>query len=121
MEHRTEDRTSLASSDERLRAIAARLHGFFDPEGPVDIPAMLFVAGLQALGRPARPLTREEKTELIHIGACAVLAPYGYYRLEGRDERGFPHYEPVRRVEPSAAADGELLKEALIKYFDESL
>ena len=121
MEHKREDQTRRALSDERLRALAARLNDFFDPEGPVDIPAMLFVAGLQVLGRPGGTLTREEKTQLIHIGACAVLEPYGYYRMTGRDERGYPQYEPLRRVEPEAAASGELLKEALIKYFDESL
>lgn len=102
--------------DERLREIAARLTEFFAPEGPVDIPALLFVAGLQTLGRPSAPLSREDKMALIHIGTCAVLEPYGYYRFSGRDAQGFPQYQPVRALD-AADGDGILLKEALIKYF----
>lgn len=102
--------------DERLTAIAERLTRFFAPEGPADIPAMLFVAGLQTLGRPSGPLSREDKMALMHIGVCAVLEPYGYYRMTGRDADGYPQYELVRRVE--ASAEGRILKEALIKYFD---
>lgn len=108
----------LDVSDERLQAIAARLTEFFAPEGPVDIPAMLFVAGLQTLGRPSGSLSREDKMALIHIGTCAVLEPYGYYRMVGRDAQGYPQYESVRPLD-AGTSDGLLLKEALIKYFDQ--
>lgn len=49
-------------TDEKLHAIALRLAEYFSPDAPVDIPALLFVAGLQVFGRPAAPLSREDKT-----------------------------------------------------------
>ena len=104
-------------TDEKLQAIAARLAGFFSPDSPVDIAEMLFVVGLQTFGRPCGNLSREDKMALMHIGTCAVLEPYGYYRMTGRDADGYPQYELLRPVEARAAADGQLLKEALVKYF----
>lgn len=108
-------------TDEKLHAIALRLAEYFSPDAPVDIPALLFVAGLQVFGRPAAPLSREDKTALMHIGACAVLEPYGYYRMTGRDVQGYPQYESVRPLDASQAENGDLLKEALVKYFADCL
>ena len=38
------------NTDEKLHAIALRLTEYFSPDAPVDIPALLFVAGLQVFG-----------------------------------------------------------------------
>ena len=57
------------NTDEKLQAIALRLTEYFSPDAPVDIPALLFVAGLQVFGRPAAPLSREDNTAMMHIGA----------------------------------------------------
>ncbi len=108
-------------TDEKLRAISARIAEFFSPDSPVDISSMLFVAGLQTLGRPAGNPSRDDKMALMHIGTCAVLEPYGYYRMTGRDASGYPQYELLKPVDADAASDGSLLKKALVNYFGDLL
>lgn len=108
-------------TDEKLRRISARIAEFFSPDSPVDVSAMLFVAGLQTLGRPMDNPSRDDKMALMHIGACAVLEPYGYYRMTGRDTDGYPQYELLKPVDAAAASDGSLLKEALANYFADLL
>ena len=97
-------------TDEKLRKISARIAEFFAPDSPVDISSMLFVAGLQTLGRPADNPSRDDKMALMHIGTCAVLEPYGY-----------PQYELLKPIDADAASDGSLLKEALVNYFGDLL
>ena len=50
------------NTDEKLQAIALRLTEYFSPDAPVDIPALLFVAGLQVFGRPAAPLFKTSRS-----------------------------------------------------------
>ena len=108
-------------TDEKLRVIARRIGEFFLPDAPVDVPSMIFVAGLQVLGRPEAGLSRDDKLAVMHVGTCALLEPYGYYRMTGRDGDGWPQYELLRPVDERASSEGELLKEALAGYFADLL
>lgn len=87
----------------------------------LDLQAILFLIGIQELGKGYREFSKEEKTDLLHIAICRLLSNYGYYELEGRDKDGWPHYTTNEKL--PALKPGEqsiLMKEAAILYFEES-
>lgn len=55
--------------------------------------AILFLIGVQELGKGPQNFSKEEKQDLMHIGICRLLSQSGYYELEGLDEDGWPHYK----------------------------
>ncbi len=92
----------------------------FQPEGEVDIDGILFLIGVQELGQGHRRFKKDEKVNLLHIAICRVLEPYGYYRFEGLDEDGWPHFtllETLPTLKPGEQS--RMMKEAVIRYFEE--
>lgn len=85
----------------------------------LDLDAIIFLIGVQELGMGARRFKKDEKVNLMHIAICRVLEPFGYYKYEGRDPDGWPHYEVVEKL--PALKPGEqsvLMKQAIIRYFE---
>lgn len=83
-----------------------------------DLNMVLFLIGMQELGRWKRKCTKEEKQDLMHIGVCSLLAFEGYFEFVGRDEEGWPHYRQVRELSPQDLSQQErLLKINAIRYF----
>jgi len=60
---------------------------------PKDLNAVLFLIGVQELGKGRKVFSKEEKQDLMHIGICKVLSLSGYYQLEGLDQDGWPHWK----------------------------
>jgi hypothetical protein len=89
--------------------------------GRDDLPnlnSILFLIGIQELGRWPDEFTKEEKQDLMHIAVCEVLSQEGYYEFEGRDADGWPHYRLMRPVpKQNLKEQEELLKYTVIKYF----
>lgn len=84
----------------------------------LDYAAILMLIGLQELGKDYQTYKKDQKIELMHIGICTVLMPYGYYEFVGRDEEGWPHFERKDELPALAPADQELLiKKAIVHYF----
>ena len=85
---------------------------------PLEIEGVLYLVGLQELGQVHRKMKKDENVNLIHIGICTVLEPYGYYRFDFFDEEGWPHFELLESL--PVLKPGEqtiLMKEALVEYF----
>jgi hypothetical protein len=102
--------------DKRWRDLLADLHARF--EQPVDLTAVIFLVGVQELGASARIYKKHEKVDLMHVGICALLLPFGYYKALGRDAEGWPHFERVQDLPPLGAKEQErLMKEAVLNYF----
>ena len=59
----------------------------------LDVEGVLYLIGLQELGQVHRNMKKDDNVNLIHIGICTVLEPYGYYRFDFFDEEGWPHFE----------------------------
>jgi hypothetical protein len=92
----------------------------FDKESLPDLNAILFLIGIQELGRWQQEFTKEEKQDLMHIAVCRLLSYEGYYEFAGRDADGWPHWELTRKIPPKSLKDQEeLLKDAIIRYFAE--
>lgn len=85
----------------------------------LDLQSVLFMIGVQELNKGYQKLTKDQKIEVLHIGVCSVLAPYGYYEFIGRDEDGWPHFENKKKL-PNISDDEQevLLKEAVIDYLN---
>lgn len=85
-----------------------------------DLNAMLFLIGIQELGRWKEEFTKEEKQDLMHIAVCRLLSDEGYYAFKGRDADGWPHWEELNPITLSGVTNQEqLLKEKVIVYFDD--
>ena len=80
--------------------------------------AILFMIGLQELDKPYRTYKKDEKLEVMHIGVCTVMQPYGFYEYKGRDEEGWPHWE-IKEQLPylDAKQQNRLMNDAIIDYF----
>ncbi len=102
----------------RWLSVQARIKERFGKEHLPDLNAVLFLIGLQEVGRLQESFTKEEKQELMHVAVCTLLSRRGYYEFVGRDEDGWPHWRPVKPVEVQGPAQEELLKELVVEYFE---
>ena len=85
-----------------------------------DLNALLFLIGVQELGRWQVDFSKEEKRDLMHVAVCRLLADDGHYRFVGRDADGWPHYELTSKIAPTdLKGQEELLKTKIIGYFEE--
>ncbi|MDA9035550.1 hypothetical protein N9H73_00750 [Flavobacteriaceae bacterium] len=90
---------------------------FSDGE-PLDVEGMLYLIGLQELGQIHRKFKKDDNIDLIHIGICTALEPFGYYRFDFFDEQGWPHFELTEELPPLKAGEQSvLMKEAIVEYF----
>ena len=89
---------------------------------PKDLNAVLFIIGIQELGKGAKNFSKEEKQDLMHIAICKVLSLAGYYELEGIDEAGWPHWKLVKKLPHFDLLEQEkLLKMLVIEYFEKEV
>lgn len=96
-----------------------RIANEFDNEKP-DIKVMLFLIGVQELGKGPRKFSKRQKEELMHIATCKLLSLMGFYELEGLDQDGWPHWKPVKQIPNYTLLEQELLMKSLIvTYFEE--
>ena len=86
---------------------------------PKDLNAVLFLIGVQELGKGNRPFSKEEKQDLMHIGICKVLSFSGYYELHGTDKDGWPHWKMIKKVPHLDLLEQEkFLKIHVLEYFE---
>lgn len=103
--------------ERQWQTLMEQLGHTFDKK-PESLEAVLFLVGVNELGQGARVFTKEEKQDLMHIAICKVLSYSGFYRLEGLDESGWPHWKLVRELPQFDLLEQEkLLKMHLLEYF----
>jgi len=84
----------------------------------IDIQGLLFIIGLQELGKGKIKLSKNEKLDVMHIAICTLLSPYGYYEYEGLDKDGWPHWKTIENLPPlKPAQQQEIIKQAIVEYF----
>jgi len=92
----------------------------FGMERP-DIKVMLFLIGVQELGKGPQSFSKREKEELMHIATCRLFGGMGFYELQGLDEQGWPHWKPVKPIPNYTLMEQELiLKSLIVDYFEET-
>jgi hypothetical protein len=86
---------------------------------PKDLNGVLFLIGMNELGKGKRRFSKEEKQDLIHIAICKVLSLSGYYQLEGLDQDGWPHWKLIKKLPHFDLMEQEtLLKINIMDYFE---
>lgn len=84
----------------------------------MEIADILFLIGVQELGKFNRKFKKDDKVNLIHVAICTLLEGYGYYSFEGRDADGWPHWKLNEELPPlEAKQQNKLINEAVIDYF----
>jgi len=100
----------------KFKELVAELDKTFG--GGLDTQSILFLIGVQELGKGHQKFNKRQKTELMHVAVCTVLEPYGFYRLIGRDEDNWPHFEFLKELPPlDERQQQHLMKEAILAYF----
>jgi hypothetical protein len=86
---------------------------------PKDLNGVLFLIGVQELGKGSKTFSKEEKQDLMHIAICKVLSYSGYYILEGVDKEGWPHWKLIKKLPHFDLLEQEkLLKMHVLEYFE---
>lgn len=88
-------------------------------EQPVDLQTVLFLIGVQELGKGYGKFKKDEKMALMHIAVCKVLEPFGYYEFSHFDDDGWPHFTEKQQLPPlNSDEQQKLMKEAIINYVE---
>jgi hypothetical protein len=89
---------------------------------PSDLNSVLFLIGVQELGKGPISFNKEQKQDLMHIATCRVLSLSGFYQLEGLDKDGWPHWRLIEKLPHFTLMTQEsLLKIHVIRYFKEEI
>ncbi len=100
-------------------ALQERIADEFDNEKP-DLKVMLFLIGVQELGKGPKKFSKRQKEELMHIANCRLFSQLGFYELEGQDQDGWPHWKLIKPIPNYALLEQELLiKSLIVDYFEE--
>ena len=103
---------------ERWDRLISILNERFSDGETIDVDGVLYLVGLQELGQIHQKMKKDDNINLIHIGICTVLEPYGYYRFDFYDEDGWPHFELLEALPNLKPGEQSILiKEALVGYF----
>ena len=85
----------------------------------IGVEGVLFLIGVQELGHGYKNFSKEEKQDILHVALCTILEPFGYYKFEGIDEQGWPHFAEIKKLPPLKRGEQtRLMKEAIILYFN---
>jgi hypothetical protein len=103
---------------ERWEQLVEKLSNQFSQGEDLDLDAIIYLIGVQELGKFSTTYKKDEKINLMHIGICRLLEPYGYYEFEYFDNDGWPHYIVKEELPPLKAGEQSvLMKEAIVNYF----
>lgn len=103
---------------ERWETVVTLLSNKFADGETLDLDAIIYLIGVQELGKFNREFKKDEKVNLMHIAICRLLEPYGYYEFDYFDNDGWPHYK-VKEELPTLKAGEQsiLMKDAIVNYF----
>lgn len=88
--------------------------------GDLDVQGILFLIGVQELGKGDQKFTKDQKLDVIHIAICRVLEPFGFYKLSHSDQEGWPHYEALKPLPILKSGEQlKLMKQSILEYFGE--
>ncbi|MFS8617338.1 MAG: hypothetical protein FWJ85_10985 [Solitalea sp.] len=110
---------TVQETNEKWVSLVKKIASEFGTEKP-DVKSMLFLIGVQELGKGPRRFSKRQKEELMHIANCRLFSELGYYELEGLDQDGWPHWRNVKKIPNYTVFEQELLiKQLIVHYFEE--
>lgn len=111
--------------DEQLKKdwnnVVYMLSNKFSPNEELDLDAIVYIIGIQELGKGSGKYSKDDKVNLMHIAICRLLEPYGYYQFDFFDKEGWPHYKSLEALPNLKPGEQTvLMKEAIVGYFREN-
>lgn len=106
---------------DRWEAVVAILSQRFSDGDRLDLDSIIYLIGVQEVGKIHDRFKKDQKIDLMHVGICRLLEPYGYYEFDYYDDDGWPHFKVLEEL-PSLKAGEQsiLMKEAIVNYFLEN-
>ena len=105
---------------ERWEKLVQILSDKFSQGEDLDLDAIIYLIGVQELGKVHNKYKKDEKLNLMHIAICRLLEPYGFYEFDYVDNEGWPHYNVKEQLPALKAGEQSvLMKEAIVNYFIE--
>lgn len=102
----------------RWESLQNKLSNQFADGEQMDLDAIIYMVGVQELGKPQEKFKKDDKINLMHIAICTLLEPYGFYEFDFIDEEGWPHFTNTSKLPALKAGEQTvLMKEALVSYF----
>ena len=112
--------SSIHEIETQWKQLIQRLEKLFGED--LDLQAVLFLIGVQELGKGYKKFNKDQKLEILHIAICTLLEPYGYYKFAGLDEDGYPHWELNENLPPlKPGQQSFLMKQSALDYFADAL
>lgn len=110
---------TAAEINKKWKELQVRISQDFDSDTP-DVKVMLFLIGVQELGKGPQKFSKRQKEELMHIATCRLMSMMGFYELEGLDQDGWPHWKLVKTIPSYTLLEQEMMMKSLIvTYFEE--
>lgn len=104
--------------DKKWEAILKKLSVQFGED--LDMQALLFLIGIQELGKGYKELAKDQKMDVMHIAVCRLLSRFGFYEYEGLDADGWPHWKATAKLPHlKPAQQHQIMKQAIVEYFSE--
>ena len=114
------EKMKIAEVNKKWSALQRTLATEFDMDTP-DLKVVLFLIGVQELGKGPQTFSKREKEELMHIATCRLFSEMGFYELKGLDEEGWPHWELVKPIPNYTLLEQELIiKSLIVDYFEDT-
>lgn len=88
----------------------------------LDIDAIIYLIGIQELGKGVQNFKKDDKINIMHIAICTLLEPFGYYEFDYYDKEGWPHFKIIDELPNLKSGEQTvLMKEAIVMYFEKNL
>ena len=95
---------------QRWQQVVDKLSAQFADGEVLDLDAIIYLIGVQELGKPHNKYKKDHKIDLMHIAICRLL--------EFFDDDGWPHYKVLDQLPNLKAGEQSvLMKEAIVTYF----
>jgi len=87
----------------------------------LNVDAIVYLIGIQELGKGYINFSKDEKLDIMHIAICKLLEPFGFYEFEYFDKEGWPHYKVIDELPNLKPGEQSvLMKEAIVMYFEKN-
>lgn len=104
----------------KWKELQERIAKDFDTDLP-DMKVMLFLIGVQELGKGPSKFSKRQKEELMHIANCRLFSELGFYELEALDQDGWPHWKLVKAIPAYTLMEQEMIMKSLVVNYFENL
>ena len=111
---------NASAINKKWAALQQQTAAQFDMDIP-DIKVLLFLIGVQELGKGPMKFSKRQKEELMHIATCRLFSAMGFYELDGLDQDGWPHWQLIKPIPNYTLMEQEMIiKSLIIDYFEEA-